>query len=170
MATAAMNKSPSGASKRVSMDLGGPSGTGNTATASTSSLNPEGSSAAAAGALTTAPTGDAGGSSGALWGGDASGSSVDRQPGIEIGDGGVNDEDFGFEEGGSEGEELDDDSSGGGRRGARGAMAGGGTAPSTVVPGGKPTMRGKSQYRGVSWCEKVRNYFRSCSDGALRNY
>jgi hypothetical protein len=28
-------------------------------------------------------------------------------------------------------------------------------APSTVVPGGKPTMRGKSQYRGVSWCEKV---------------
>eukprot|EP00955_Chlamydomonas_euryale_P013550 145812-Chlamydomonas_euryale.AAC.7 len=28
--------------------------------------------------------------------------------------------------------------------------------PASVAPGGKPTMRGKSQFRGVSWCEKVR--------------
>ena len=160
MATAAMNKSPAGAAKRVSMDLGGPQRTsGTAATASTSSVPEDGPAAGAS----TAPSGaaetgaeargagdasEAGGSGNAFW------SSAERPPGNNgSGGGGGGGDELDDQEADYEDDEFEDDGSS--RRGLRGAMAGGGAAPSTALPGGKPTMRGKSQYRGVSWCEKV---------------
>jgi hypothetical protein len=38
-------------------------------------------------------------------------------------------------------------------------------APSQVVPGGKPTMRGKSQFRGVSWYDDVAKWRADLRDG-----
>ncbi|KAG1679682.1 hypothetical protein FOA52_006201 [Chlamydomonas sp. UWO 241] len=43
-------------------------------------------------------------------------------------------------------------------------------APSQVVPGGKPTMRGKSQFRGVSWCEKVKKWRALLWDGQKQRF
>uniref|UniRef100_A0A7R9VMF8 AP2/ERF domain-containing protein n=1 Tax=Chlamydomonas euryale TaxID=1486919 RepID=A0A7R9VMF8_9CHLO len=42
--------------------------------------------------------------------------------------------------------------------------------PASVAPGGKPTMRGKSQFRGVSWCEKVKKWRALLWDGSKQRF
>ena len=167
MATAAMNKSSSStaggggassaaaaalapAAPRISMDLGGPVGGG--------------SGPATVAALGNTPVSLNLGGGG---GGGAAPSSAGG-PGAEDNQYGSGSMDYPeYDEGMDEDDEDYEDEgpggSGGVQRRQRSAFraSGGGQpgalAPSTVMPGGKPTLRGKSQYRGVSWCEKVRS-------------
>eukprot|EP00798_Chlamydomonas_sp_ICE-L_P011111 gene11111-18734_t len=58
-----------------------------------------------------------------------------------------------------------------GRGGTSGPTGPGATMGSrSMAPGGQPTMRGKSNFRGVSWCEKVKKWRSLMWDGQRQRF